>query len=132
MYCKNQDRGVQAILTRIANPCYDGAFRNNIMPTSNVNLTPELSDFVQSQVDCGLFNNNSEVHRAALAALKKREEERQAKLDWLRGEIQLGLDDLGAGNYTEFDSPEAVSNFIAEIGKEARQELEAEGVKIAP
>ena len=55
------------------------------MPTSNVNLTADLAEFVQNQVESGEFNNNSEVHRAALVAMKKAEEERKARLAWLRG-----------------------------------------------
>ena len=102
------------------------------MPTSNVNLTPELVSFVQDQVETGHFNNNSEVHRAALAAMKKAEEERQAKLNRLRAEIQVGLDDIEAGRYTEINSSEELHDFVSAIGNEARRELEAEGVKIAP
>ena len=102
------------------------------MPTSNVNLTPELVSFVQEQVETGHFNNNSEVHRAALAAMKKVEEERQARLDRLRAEIQVGLDDIEAGRSVEIKGEEELHEMMSEIGNQARQELKDEGVEIAP
>ena len=51
------------------------------MPTQNVNLTPELEQFVKSQVNGGYFKNVSEVHRAALAEMAKCQEERELKLE---------------------------------------------------
>ena len=74
------------------------------MPTSNVNLTPELLSFVQQQVASGHYNNNSEVHRAALVALKKNEEEREARIARLRGEIQDGIDSMDEGGSLEISS----------------------------
>ena len=71
------------------------------MPTQNVNLTPELDSFVKAQVESGHYNSASEVHRAALSSLAKSEEEREIKLQALRGELAEGIADLEAGNYTE-------------------------------
>ncbi len=62
------------------------------MPTQNVNLTPALDRFVKRAVKSGAFNNASEVHRAALTALAREEEERELRLARLRQEIQAGLD----------------------------------------
>ena len=39
-----------------------------------------------------MYNNASEVHRAALAALAREDEERELRLARLRQEIQAGLD----------------------------------------
>lgn len=61
------------------------------MPTQNVNLTPVLEDFVKTQVALGHFNNASEVHRAALAAMARQEEERQLHLELLRRETSAVL-----------------------------------------
>lgn len=61
------------------------------MPTQNVNLTPELDRFVKETVASGEFNNASEVHRAALAAMARDREERALRLARLRQEIQAGL-----------------------------------------
>jgi antitoxin ParD1/3/4 len=67
------------------------------MPTQNVNLTLVLEASVKSQVASVHFNNASEVHRAALAAMARQEEERQLRLDHLRREIQIGIDDVEGG-----------------------------------
>lgn len=82
------------------------------MPTQNVNLTPELDSFVKSQVESGYFNNASEVHRAALAAMAKAEEERRERLELLRKEIQIGLDDLESGRFIALEGPEGLHEFM--------------------
>lgn len=85
------------------------------MPTSNVNLTTELEQFVKTQVSSGQFNNASEVHRAALAAMAQQREERQILLDRLRHEVDLGLNDLEAGRFTEFASHLALDSHLDSI-----------------
>ena len=82
------------------------------MPTSNVNLTQELLNFVQQQVESGHYNNNSEVHRAALVALKKSEEEREARIARLRGEIQEGIDSIDEDGTLEIASQEDADTFF--------------------
>jgi antitoxin ParD1/3/4 len=74
------------------------------MPTQNVNLTPALETFVKTQVSLGHFNNASEVHRAALSAMARQEEERALRLEQLRREIQLGIDDVEAGRTEKIGS----------------------------
>lgn len=61
------------------------------MPTQNVNLTPRLERFVREAVESGEFNNASEVHRAALAAMAREREERALRLERLRREIDIGM-----------------------------------------
>jgi len=101
-------------------------------PTSNVSLTPELVAFVQAQVSAGNFGSSSEVHRAALAAMKQSEEERQVRIDRLRAEIQVGIDDIDAGRFTEIKSDDEQRDFIANCSDGATRRLVSRGVKIAP
>jgi antitoxin ParD1/3/4 len=89
------------------------------MPTQNVNLTPELEAFVKRQVATGHFNNASEVHRAALSAMAQHEEERQLRLDLLRRELQLGVDDLDSGRFTETSTLAGLKKMISGIKDEA-------------
>lgn len=58
----------------------------------NVNLTPKLEEFVHQKVSSGSYNNASEVVREALRLLEERDQEREAKLQWLRQAIQEGID----------------------------------------
>jgi antitoxin ParD1/3/4 len=83
------------------------------MPTQNVNLTDVLDLFVKKQVESGMFNNASEVHRAALAKMARQEEERGLRLQRLRQEIAAGDADIEAGRVHEFDSVESLYDAIA-------------------
>jgi len=89
------------------------------MPTQNVNLTPELDRFVKKAIKSGAFNNASEVHRAALLAMAREEEERELRLRRLRREIQLGLD-----SGTPIEIPD-LDTFMKECADDARKELRA-------
>ncbi len=82
------------------------------MPTQNVNLTAPLDTFVKKQVSLGYFNNASEVHRSALAAMARQEEERQLRLKQLRREVQAGIDDVKAGRSAKIISAKGLSSVL--------------------
>lgn len=81
----------------------------------NVNLTPKLEEFVHKKVSSGSYNNASEVVREALRLLEERDQEREAKLAWLRQAIQEGID---SGPSRPLD--------MEAIKRQARAEWEAE------
>ncbi len=60
------------------------------MPTRNINLTPELDEFVDAKLQSGRYANASEVVRAGLRALEEDEREDQAKLEALRAALEEG------------------------------------------
>ncbi len=62
------------------------------MPTRNINLTPEMDQFVDTKIQSGQYANASEVLRAGLRALEEDDKENQAKLEALRTSIQGGID----------------------------------------
>lgn len=93
------------------------------MPTQNVNLTSELDSFVKSQIERGFFNNASEVHRAALTALAKQEEERQARLESLKAAAQIGLDQIEAGDCTTVTTEEELSALMRSCLDRALQSI---------
>jgi len=70
----------------------------------NVSLTPELEKWVQSKVESGLYGSSSEVVRDALRLLHQFEGERIRKLDELRSELQIGLEQVKAGRVEDLDS----------------------------
>jgi antitoxin ParD1/3/4 len=60
------------------------------MPTRNVNLTPELDNFILGRVESGRFENASEVVRAALRGMEREERVYETKLAALRTAIDEG------------------------------------------
>jgi antitoxin ParD1/3/4 len=69
--------------------------------TLDVSLTPHLEEFIHQTVSSGRFQSASELVRTALRLLEEREQERLARLAWLRGEIQKGLDSGPAAPFTD-------------------------------
>jgi antitoxin ParD1/3/4 len=65
----------------------------------NVSLTPQLEAMIRAKVESGMYNNASEVVREALRIM-----EREEKLHRLRGEVQLGFDQLDRGERIPFTS----------------------------
>jgi antitoxin ParD1/3/4 len=60
------------------------------LPTRNVNLTPQLSKFVDKRIARGDYANASEVLRAGLRALAQDEREEKEKLKALRAALKAG------------------------------------------
>lgn len=69
----------------------------------NVSLTPELEQYVEQKLQTGAYNDSSAVMREALELLKERDEHRQAKLEELRRDIAIGLDQLARGESGPLD-----------------------------
>ena len=63
----------------------------------NVSLTPQLESFVKQKVDTGMYNSVSEVVREALRLLEQRDSSQQTKLEMLRKEIDIGIEQLDQG-----------------------------------
>ncbi len=86
------------------------------MPTRNVNLTPELDQFVASKVKEGLYANASEVMRTGLRLLEREEREYEGKMAMLQAAIAEG----DAGGDAEEDVFEGLYAYIDElaVGKE--------------
>ena len=66
----------------------------------NVSLTPELERLVEEKVESGEYKSASEVVRHALRLLSREDEEHKARLEALRAEIQLGIDDFENGRHS--------------------------------
>jgi antitoxin ParD1/3/4 len=62
------------------------------MPTRNINLTPEMDEFVDAKIQSGQYANASEVLLAGLRALEQGDKENQARLDALRAAVRAGID----------------------------------------
>jgi antitoxin ParD1/3/4 len=78
------------------------------MPTQNVNLTETQAEFIHRCVEAGEYNNASELVREALRLLKTQKEEHQARVEYLRGELQKAYDARERGEYVDLKSGEDI------------------------
>jgi len=62
------------------------------MPTRNIYLSAEMDEVVARRIRSGHYTNASEVVRAGLRLLDQEEAENKARVEWLRREIQHGID----------------------------------------
>ena len=87
----------------------------------NVSLTPELEQFIGRKVESGMYQSASEVVREGLRLLRKRDEIDQRRLEELREEIAIGLEQSALGQSKPFNEEAA-----ARIKARGRERLTAE------
>ena len=66
----------------------------------HVSLTPHLEGLVRDKVKSGLYNSASEVVREALRLMEDRDRLGDIRLEELRKEIQIGIDQIERGEVT--------------------------------
>lgn len=96
------------------------------MPTRNVHLTEHFDAFIAAGIASGQFSNASEVVREGLRLLEQRQAEDKAKIKSLRAAVQVGIDALERGDYTELRSPIEIDSFIDAIYDEVANKLDNE------
>ena len=79
----------------------------------NVSLTPELEQLIHKKVESGLYLSASEVVREALRLLEERDRVNAMKLEELRREIQLGIDQADRGELR--DGPDVFAKLRTKI-----------------
>lgn len=84
----------------------------------NVSLTPELEQFVQTKVKSGRYLSASEVVREALRLLEERDRLREIRIDTLRKEIAIGIEQ--SDHEEVLDGEEVIQELLGEI-EQARQ-----------
>jgi antitoxin ParD1/3/4 len=72
----------------------------------NISLTQELEALVQETVRSGRYSSASEVVREALRLFQEREQVRQIKLEQLRKDIAVGIEQIERGEATPLDMEE--------------------------
>ena len=87
----------------------------------NVSLTPQLEKLVKEKVASGKYNSASEVMREALRLLEEQDELHKIKLETLKRDIMVGVNDLKKGRYKTYTSGQDVFN---EIKRRGRQGIE--------
>ena len=90
-----------------------------MMPTRNVVLTDRQADLVSDLVDSGCFQNASEVIRHGLRLVEQKQAEDAARLEALREAVAVGIAEIEAGRYREFDSAETLRQYLSTVAEEA-------------
>jgi antitoxin ParD1/3/4 len=85
----------------------------------NVSLPQGLADFVEQEVQRGAYSTASEVVRDGLRILQRKRALHEQRLAILRREIQLGIDDIGAGRVSD----KSVLDILEDIRREEDAEL---------
>lgn len=67
----------------------------------NVNLGTTLDQFVGELLKSGLYQSQSEVVREGLRLLKEREDLKRLRLEELRKEIAIGVEQAGRGELVD-------------------------------
>ena len=76
------------------------------MAESGFSLPPDLQQFVQAQIERGDYSTTGEVLCAALTLLREREHVRAIRLERLRADVRIGLDELERGEGSPLDMNE--------------------------
>ena len=82
------------------------------MPTKNLVITDYQSQWVESLVKSGRYQNASEVMREGLRLLEERDRDFEARIAALKAQVQVGLDDVEAGRFAEFNDGESLSAYL--------------------
>src|SRR6266702_2105832 len=87
-----------------------------------IHLPSDLEQFVTQKIESGKYDSASDVICAALWLLKDWDALRQCRLEELRREIQIGLEQLDRGEYTVYDD-KSLKGLAEEIKAEGRRRL---------
>jgi antitoxin ParD1/3/4 len=87
---------------------------------TSYSIGKHFEEFIASLIASGRYSTASEIIRDGLRLIEEREQSREAKLEWLRAEIQKGLDSGPA---------EEVGDMFARIKAEGRKRLAAKDGK---
>ena len=85
------------------------------MPTRNVVITQHQAELIEKLVESGKYQNASEVLREGLRLVEGRQAEERARIKALRDAVQVGVDDLEAGRYRIFRTPEALTRHLSGV-----------------
>ncbi len=86
----------------------------------NVHLGETFDQFVNELIASGLYQSQSEVIREGLRLLKEREDIRRIKLQELRRDVQLGIDQISRGEFSTYNCGSELSDEIKATGRQQK------------
>jgi antitoxin ParD1/3/4 len=85
------------------------------MPTMNVNLTPEMAEYVSIELASGDYASASELVREALRALRRDRDLEAQKVALLKQELEIGIGEAERGEF----STRTVDDIVAAVRRTA-------------
>ncbi len=70
------------------------------MPTTSVNITKQLNDWIARKVSSSDYNNAGEVFREGLRLLRARDEKEKLELELLRHKVGVGVLQANNGDFS--------------------------------
>ena len=89
------------------------------MPTRNVVLTDQQTEFIKRLVSSGRYQNASEVLREGIRLIERQELENEAHLKALREAPKTGIADMESGCFHSFDAPEPLRRHLDALAGDA-------------
>jgi antitoxin ParD1/3/4 len=87
------------------------------MPTKNVVLTEYQTEFIETLIKSGRYQNASEVLRDGLRLVEQREAEDAVKLKALRAAARVGAGALDRGEFKEFNNVEDLQAYLNDLSE---------------
>jgi antitoxin ParD1/3/4 len=84
------------------------------MPTMNVNLTPEMAEFVAGELATGDYASASELVRDALRMLRRDRDIEREKAEILRREIDVAVGQAERGEFSNRGVMDIASSVLRE------------------
>ena len=92
------------------------------MPKLTLTFTDHADSFIESGIASGRFADANEAVAEGIGLLEEREEDEQARKEWLEAAIQESREDIERGDYVTLESPEQIDEFF----RQTRQEVSAQ------
>ncbi len=89
------------------------------MPTRDVVLTDHQATFVEQIVSSCRYQNASEILREGLRMIERRESEESACLAVLHEAVRIGIADIEAGKFRDFDASASLDRHLSTLVREA-------------
>ncbi|UXN59497.1 type II toxin-antitoxin system ParD family antitoxin [Phyllobacterium zundukense] len=84
------------------------------MPTMNVNLTPEMAEFVSTELNSGDYASASELVRDALRALRRDRDIEREKIEILRRKLDVGIGQADRRDFSSRSIEEIAASVLSE------------------
>lgn len=91
--------------------------------TLNISLPDTQRVFVEEKIKKEGYGTISEYVRNLIREEQRKDERREQELEFLRAEIQKGVDDLREGRFVTLETSEDYEQFAEKIIKQGREKL---------